>query len=159
MRRSYLPVLLGSTLLLGQYPATGMRHLPRPQGLITGLEPWPATASFVESPGLKLDVRAPYIRNMPQADGYRLLSLVVKPGEKLSFKLKAEDDKVSLHAYVPKPPPASMAWHMALRNANLHGPIVQEQLTIQNTTQEPQTLVLMIVGHHGYGYRVDLQRF
>jgi len=100
----------------------------------------------------------PHIRQMPKADGYRLLRLTVKPGEKLSFKLKSENDKVSLHAFIPTPPPQSLEWRTALKQANFPAPQGRNHLVIQNTTKEPQELILMIIGLHGYNYRVELER-
>ena len=158
MRNPLWPLLLLSTLCLGQAPAQGT-HPPRLQINDQIVEAWPAGAStFVESPGLSLNVGTPYVHEIPGADGYRLLSLVVQPGEKLTFKLKSEEEKVTLQAYIPEPPPASLDWRLALKNANLPRPVSRTHLTIQNTTTEPQTLVLMILGKHGYWYRVDLQR-
>jgi hypothetical protein len=158
MRYALLSLLLVPSLLLGQAPPP-RPHAPKLQTISRPIEAWPEGAvSFVESPGLTLDGNAPHNSAVPDADGYRLLSLIVKPGEKLSFKLKSEDDMVTMQTYLPKPPPASLDWRLALRNANFPRSIVRNKMTIQNTTKEPQTLVLIIVGKHGSSYRVDLQR-
>lgn len=156
--RSALLVLLLPSLLVGQGTAKASPTIEQADKKRT-VEAWPEGVSFIESPGLTLNVGTPRFHDGPTgSDGYRLLRLVVKPGEKLAFKLKSEYDKVSMRTFMPKPPPEAIDWRVALRNANQPKMNSRTRMNIQNTTSEPQVLVLIIFGVHDHSYRVDLER-
>jgi len=156
MRGLVLSLLLAPAILAGQSSVPPSATLSQKTDSI---EAWPENATFVESPGLTYDIGTPKFKDGPDIkSGYRLLRTVVKPGEKLEFTLKAEEDKVSMRAFVPVPPPKSLDWRMSLRNANRPRRYCRKHMTIENTTPEPQVLVLIIFGTHKYSYRVDLQR-
>jgi len=157
--RAALLVLLLPSLLLGQGSTQARPTAADEISQKTSIEAWPEGVSFVESPGLTLDVGTPHFNDGPDhSDGYRLIRLMVQPGEKLAFKLKAEEDKVSMRTYVPKPPPKTFDWLVALKAANRPKMFSRKHMNIENATREPQDLVLIIFGRHGYSYRVDLER-
>jgi len=149
MRYAFMPFMLASSLLLGQAPRFSESNTPVPA--------WPEGAvTTIESPGLAMDVRTPGFTSNPGLNGYRMMHVVVMPGEKLDFNLKAEDDKLLMVAFVPKPTMVSFDWRMALRTFNDCGYPCRK--TITNTTQDPQSLVLILLGAHDYPYQVKLVR-
>lgn len=126
---------------------------------VDSVEAWPEGKTFVEAPGLTFDLGTPKFKDGPSGtDSYRMLRLDLKPGEKVSFKLKSEYEKVSMRTYMPHPFPESLEWRMALRNANLPRRECRKEMSVTNSTDKPQSLILIIFGVHAHSYRVDLER-
>jgi hypothetical protein len=162
---AFIPTLtLISTLLATHGVAAQSRDHARENtvAMATHFEEWPQGATSIEEEkGLTLFVGTPKFEPAlaRETTGYRILNLVVQPGEELRFKLASEESKVSMRAYIPVPRP-DYDWWVALRQVNntFKGVPNRPHIEIQNTTKVPQTFGLVVFGHHGYKYRVDLER-
>jgi hypothetical protein len=134
---------------------------PNTVAIESNLESWPEGATFVEaSKGLPYKGGTPNWQDASASEptGYRILNLTVLPGEEVKFKMKSEDDKVSMRVHVPEPPPEHK-WLVALKWANKpYLGHARPRLAVKNETDKPQKLGLIIFGKHGYQYRVDMER-
>jgi len=163
MRMLSLLLVMGSTILIarGADPTLDPPRAPNTVAMESRVQPWPEGVTFLdEKKGLPFDVGTPNFQDgvAGMATGYRILDLTVQPGETVRFKLKAEDDKVSMRVHIPNPPPEH-DWYMALRQADK--PYLgrsRPRMVVKNETKVPQSLGLIIFGHHGCPYRVDLER-
>lgn len=125
-------------------------------------EAWPTDSNVVEAKSLPFDgAFAGYAEDgtdFVEANGRRVFAFKVKPGEKMEFSMKSQDDKIAMRTHIPNPPP-TMKWKMDLRYANV--PLRarrSKHLEVKNSSGEEQTLYLVLYGVVNYPFRIELQR-
>jgi hypothetical protein len=125
-------------------------------------EVWPSDSNSLEAKSLPFDGGfAGYTEDgndFVEANGRRVFAFKVKPGEKMEFNIKSQDDKIALRTFIPTPPP-TLKWKMDLRYANV--PVRarrSKHLEVKNSSAEEQTLYLVLYGVVNYPFRIELQR-
>jgi beta-lactamase regulating signal transducer with metallopeptidase domain len=149
----------GKTTLKAPPPPTALVEVMAPESKgEPGNAFWPESVSAVGAASLPFSAHPPGFNGMGDINAYRVLRLVIRPGERAQFRMQAEGSKVVMEARIPHSTP-SLEWRQALRYANyLPRQIRSGRFDISNPTTEPQVLDLMLYGAHGYSYRIDLVR-
>jgi hypothetical protein len=89
------------------------------------------------------------------ANALRLYGIIMAPKETIHFRLKAENDKIIMRVIKPEPPDAMTG---AVRLANAPPtPLRRSRLSIQNVTDRPYAIRLLLYGEAGHKYRLDIE--
>lgn len=98
---------------------------------------------------------------MPDTDedsvnGLRIFAFTLQPGETLALRLSCEHEAIIMRILKPK---ANDAMASAISAANFPPTSIRRsRLSIQNPTNRPYTVNLLLYGKVGYPYRLNIER-
>jgi hypothetical protein len=120
------------------------------------------TNPYIDNLGLNSSSMTGRLRGKPgfsaeslvaDVNAMRILAFMVRPGERMTFRLKSELSKVRLAVYTD---PKATKQRSAIKRANLPPPASRAtKLIFANTSKEPYEMLLLVYGLHGHSFQLS----